>query len=71
VGKKCQALDLQGEVNDGAGRLHAPSAAIVVERRSIVVLDSGLHATTGIAIGISVAVQSGGGAIGEKRSCQR
>ena len=35
---------------------HSPSAAIVVERRSIVVLDSGLHATTGIAVGISVAV---------------
>lgn len=47
--------------------LHAPSAAIVVKYRSIVVLDSGLHATTRIPIGKSVAVQSGGGAIQGKK----
>ena len=52
------------------GWLHTPSAAIVVERRSIIVLDSGLHATTGIAVGISVAVQSSGVAIEGKRSSQ-
>jgi len=51
----------------GAGWPHAPSAAIFVERRSVVVLDSGLHAATSIAVDISIAVQSGGGAIGEKR----
>src|SRR6266403_611234 len=32
-GKKCPALTLREQVNE-AGRLHVPSAAIVVERRS-------------------------------------
>jgi hypothetical protein len=64
VGIKRQVSRLAGRSDWGAGSLHAPSAAVVVERRSIVVLDSGLHATTGIAVGISVAVQPGGGAIG-------
>jgi len=67
-----KAVHLQEDVNEGlAGWLHAPSAAIDVERRSIVVWDSGLDATTGIAVGKGVAVQSGGGTIGEKRLCQR
>ena len=69
--KKCQALDLPERtkwMGRRAGWPHAPSTAIVVERRSIVVLHRGLHATTGIAVqvGVSVAVQSGRHAIGEK-----
>ena len=70
--KKCQALDLLERtkwMGRGAGWPHAPSAAIVVEHRSIVVLHRGLHATTGIAVGVSVAVQSGRHAIGEKKDC--
>ena len=50
----------------GAGQLHAPSAAVVVERGSIVVGVSGMYATTCVAIFIRVAVQSGGVAIGHK-----
>ncbi len=41
---------------------HAPSAAIVVERRSIIVLAGSEHATAGIAGFVYVAVRSGGGA---------
>lgn len=61
-----KVLNLKEEVNEERGCLHAPSAAIGVERRSIVVWDGGLHTTTSIAVGKGVAVQSGGGAIVEK-----
>lgn len=50
-----------------AGWLHAPSAAFVVELLSIVVWGIVLHGTTGIAVGINVAVQSDGGAIGHSK----
>lgn len=47
---------LVGRSKQGAGQLHAPSAAIVVKLRSIVVGGSGMHATTCIGIGIRIAV---------------
>ena len=51
----------------GAGRLHAPSTAIVVELGPIILRNSGVYTTTGVAIIIRVAVQSGGVAIGHNR----
>ena len=62
---KYQALVLRGKVK-GLVWLHVPSAAIIVECGSTVVWDSGLHATTSIAVGISVAVRSGGGTVGHR-----
>jgi hypothetical protein len=39
--------------------VHAPPTAIVVERRSIVVGDGSLHATSGVAVRECIALQSG------------
>ena len=55
---------LVGRCEREAGRLHAPSAAIVVELGPIIPRNSGVYATTRVTIGIRVAVQSGGVAIG-------
>ena len=54
---KCLALVSRKEV-DEAGRLHAPSAVIVVGHRSIAVWDSSLHATTGIRVRTSIGSMS-------------
>lgn len=46
------------------GFLYVPSAAIGVERGSVVVGSGSPHATTGIVGGVYVAVRSGGNAVG-------
>lgn len=56
TGWKVSSSHLTGRSERGAGQLHAPSAAIVVELGSIVVGGIGVHATTGIAVGIRIAV---------------
>ena len=55
---------LVGRCERGAGHLHAPSAAIVVELGPIILRNSGVYATACVPISIRVAVQSGGVAIG-------
>ena len=69
--KKVSSSRIAGRSERGAGSLHAPSAAIVVEPQSIAVWDSGQHATTGTRVraglgvlaGKCVAVQISGNAI--------
>jgi hypothetical protein len=49
-----------GEGRRERSSVHAPSTAVVIERRAIVVGGGSLHATSGVAVCECVAVRSGG-----------